>query len=300
MVDLPERPKGAAVTAVHHRTLTADGYEVFYREAGPADAPVLLLLHGYPTSSHMFRHLIPALADDYRVIAPDHIGFGRSAAPSVDEFPYTFDALTAVTQAFLRELGVSRYTVYVQDYGAPIAWRLALADPDAVLAVISQNGNAYEEGFVPEFWAPIWAYGDDPSPQNEDALRPALEREAVQWQYLHGVPDQSLVDPDAWEHDLALLARPGVDRAQLHLFGDYKTNRALYPAVHAWLREGGVPVLAVWGRNDEIFAAAGAEAFRRDAPDARIELLDAGHFLLESNLDDVVRIIRDWMGARSI
>ncbi|KJQ52697.1 alpha/beta fold hydrolase [Microbacterium sp. SA39] len=284
--------------AVHHRTVLVDGHEVFYREAGPADAPVLLLLHGYPTSSHMFRHLIPALGDTHRVITPDHIGFGRSAAPSVDEFPYTFDALTEVTRGFLRELGVTRYTVYVQDYGAPIAWRLALADPDAVEGVISQNGNAYEEGFVPEFWTPIWAYHEDPSDENERALRPALERDAVEWQYLHGVPDPTLVDPDAWEHDLALLARPGVDRAQLHLFGDYATNRALYPALQEWLRASRVPVLAVWGRNDEIFAAAGAEAFRRDSPDARIELLDAGHFLLESNLDDVVRIIRDWLRAR--
>lgn len=286
------------MTDVHHRAVLVDGFVVFYREAGPTDAPVLLLLHGYPTSSHMFRHLIPALADTHRVIAPDHIGFGRSSAPSVDEFPYTFDALTGVTQGFLRELGIARYTVYVQDYGAPIAWRLALADPDAVEGVISQNGNAYEEGFVPEFWDPIWAYHDDPSDENERALRPALEREAVEWQYLHGVPDQTLVDPDAWEHDLALLARTGVDRAQLHLFGDYATNRVLYPAVHEWLRTSRVPVLAVWGRNDEIFAAAGAEAFRRDSPDARIELLDAGHFLLESNLDDVVRIIRDWLGVR--
>ena len=182
----------------------------------------------------------------------------------------------------------------MQDYGAPVAWRLALRDPEAVEGVISQNGNAYEEGFVEDFWAPIWAYGADPSDANAAALRPALEREAVEWQYTHGVPDPTTVDPDAWEHDLALLARPGVDRAQLHLFGDYVTNRGLYPRLHEWLRASQVPVLAVWGRNDEIFAAAGAEAFRRDVPEARIELLDAGHFLLESNLDDVVRIIRGW------
>ncbi|MDL5353153.1 alpha/beta hydrolase [Microbacterium sp. zg-YB36] len=278
----------------HHRTPTVDGLDVFYREAGAADAPVLLLLHGYPTSSHMFRHLIPALADRYHVIAPDHIGFGRSSAPSVDEFPYTFDALADVTTRFLEQVGVTRYTVYVQDYGAPIAWRLALRHPTAVEGVISQNGNAYEEGFVDDFWAPIWAYGADPSPENESALRPALEREAVEWQYTHGVPDPTTVDPDAWEHDLTLLSRPGVDRAQLHLFGDYVTNRDLYPRLHEWLRETQVPVLAVWGRNDEIFASAGAEAFRRDVPSARVELLDGGHFLLESNLDDVVKVIRDW------
>ncbi len=282
---------------VHHRTIRVDDLEVFYREAGPADAPVLLLLHGYPTSSHMFRHLIPALADRYRVIAPDHIGFGRSSAPAVDDFPYTFDALADVTARFLEEVGVTRYTVYVQDYGAPVAWRLALRDPAAIEGIISQNGNAYEEGFVEDFWAPIWAYAADPSPENESALRPALERAAVEWQYTHGVPDPTTVDPDAWEHDIALLRRPGVDRAQLHLFGDYATNRELYPRLHTWLRETQVPVLAVWGRNDEIFDAAGAEAFRRDVPNARVELLDAGHFLLESNLDDVVEIIRDWRGG---
>ncbi|MFF7650312.1 alpha/beta fold hydrolase [Streptomyces sp. NPDC007983] len=279
------------MVAVHHRTVEVDGLTVFYREAGPADAPVLLLLHGYPTSSHMFRHLIPALAGPYRVIAPDHIGFGRSSAPSVDEFAYTFDALAEVTRRFLAKIDVDRYAIYVQDYGAPVGWRLALADPDAVVAVVSQNGNAYEEGFVPEFWAPVWAYGADPSAEHEAELRPALGREAVEWQYTHGVADRSLVDPDAWEHDLALLARPGVDRAQLALFGDYATNRALYPAVHEWLRSRRVPVLAVWGRNDEIFAPAGAEAFRRDAPDAEILLLDGGHFLLETHLDDVTQAI---------
>ena len=270
---------------VHHRTVTIDGLEVFYREAGPQDAPVLLLLHGYPTSSHMFRHLIPALADQYRVIAPDHI------------FEYTFDALADVTSAFLDAIEISRYTVYVQDYGAPIAWRLALAHPESVEGVISQNGNAYEEGFVPGFWEPIWAYASDPTPANEEALRPALEREAVQWQYTHGVPDATTVAPEAWEHDLALLARPGVDRAQLALFADYSSNLPLYPRVHQWLRDSPVPVLAVWGKNDEIFDVAGATAFRRDAPQARIELLDGGHFLLESHLDEVVGIIRDWRAA---
>jgi pimeloyl-ACP methyl ester carboxylesterase len=282
---------------VHHRSTTVNDLEVFYREAGPSDAPVILLLHGYPTSSHMFRHLIPALADRYRVIAPDHIGFGRSSAPSTEDFPYTFEALTEVTSAFLRGLGVTTCTVYVQDYGAPIAWRLALSNPGAVEGVISQNGNAYEEGFVPEFWDPIWAYGENPTAANEAALRPALERDAVEWQYKHGVPDASTVSPDTWEHDLALLGRPGVDRAQLALFADYASNRALYPDVHEWLRTSGVPVLAVWGRNDEIFGPAGAEAFRRDVPDARIELLDGGHFLLESHFDEVTRIIRDWLAA---
>ncbi|PTR23993.1 pimeloyl-ACP methyl ester carboxylesterase [Rhodococcus sp. OK519] len=227
---------------VRHHTVSVEGYEVFYRESGPEDAPVLLLLHGYPTSSHMFRHLIPALADRYRVIAPDHIGFGRSSAPSADDFEYTFESLADVTRRFLAELGIAKYTVYVQDYGAPIAWRLALAAPLSVEAVISQNGNAYEEGFVPAFWEPIWTYGADRSDENERALRPALAREAVEWQYKHGVVDETTIDPDAWEHDLALLSRPGVDRAQLDLFADYATNRQLYPAVHAWLRTTQIPL----------------------------------------------------------
>ncbi|CAD6009992.1 alpha/beta fold hydrolase [Agreia sp. COWG] len=287
------------MVTVHHRTIRVDGLDVFWREAGPADAPVLLLLHGYPTSSHMFRHLIPALTDTYRVIAPDLIGFGRSSAPRVDDFDYTFDNLTSVTRAFIKAIGVQKYTIYVQDYGAPVGWRLALADPIAVQGVISQNGNAYEEGFVPAFWDAIWADAAQQTDDTRDALRPALAREAVEWQYTHGVPDPSTIDPDAWEHDLALLARPGVDAAQLALFRNYASNRELYPAVHEWLRTSGVPVLAIWGKNDEIFDARGAEAFLRDAPDARIELLDGGHFLLESHLDRVAEVIREWRSAFS-
>lgn len=287
------------MVTVHHRTTTIDGLDVFWREAGPAGAPVLLLLHGYPTSSHMFRHLVPALADRYRVVAPDLIGFGRSSAPSVHEFDYTFDALASVTRRFLETIGVTTFTIYVQDYGAPVGWRLVLADPDAVEGVVSQNGNAYDEGFVPEFWDAIWADADVRSDETRDALRPALSREAVEWQYTHGVPDPSTVDPDAWEHDIALLDRPGVDLAQLTLFRDYATNRALYPAVHEWLRTSGVPVLAIWGRNDEIFAPAGAEAFARDARRARVELVDGGHFLLESHLDQVVESVRAWSETTS-
>ncbi|WP_375000940.1 alpha/beta fold hydrolase [Aeromicrobium sp. CTD01-1L150] len=285
------------MAVVQHRIVSVSGLDVFYREAGPQEAPAILLLHGYPASSHMFRHLIPALADRYRVIAPDHIGFGRSSNPSVDDFAYTFKNLAEVTSAFLEAVGVNRYTVYVQDYGAPIAWRLALANPESVEGVISQNGNAYEEGFVPGFWDPIWNYGAEPSASHEQALRPALGREAIEWQYTHGVPDVATVAPDVWEHDIALMARPGVDRAQLALFADYASNRALYPQVHDWLRGSATPVLAIWGRNDEIFDPAGATAFARDVPDARIELLDGGHFLLESHLDEVVKIIREWRAA---
>jgi pimeloyl-ACP methyl ester carboxylesterase len=286
------------MTTVHHRTVSVDGLDVFYREAGAADAPVVLLLHGYPTSSHMFRHLIPALADRYRVIAPDHVGFGRSSAPSVDDFDYTFAALAEVTGRFLAAVGVDEYAIYVQDYGAPVGWRLALDHPEAVTGVISQNGNAYEEGFVPSFWDPIWADAAERTAETRDALRPALGRDAVEWQYTHGVPDPSTVDPDAWEHDLALLARPGQDDVQLALFRDYATNRALYPAVHDWLRDSRVPVLAIWGRHDEIFAAEGAAAFRQDSPDAQVELVDGGHFLLESHLDVVAATVRDWLSTR--
>lgn len=218
---------------VRHHTVSVDGLDVFYREAGPADAPVLLLLHGYPTSSHMFRHLIPALADRNRVIAPDHIGFGRSSAPSVDDFAYTFAALADMTRTFLETIGVARFTVYVQDYGAPIAWRLALADPAAIEGIISQNGNAYEEGFVSEFWEPIWAYGADPSDENEQALRPALAREAVEWQYTHGVADIATVDPDAWEHDLNLLGRPGVAaRSSTSSVTTPRTGRSTTPSTN--------------------------------------------------------------------
>lgn len=285
------------MSGVHHRTVSVDGLEVFYREAGPQGAPVLLLLHGYPTSSHMFRHLIPALADRYHVIAPDHIGFGRSSAPSVDEFSYTFDNLATITRAFLDTVGVTRYTVYVQDYGAPIAWRLALWDPSAIDGIISQNGNAYEEGFVPEFWAPIWEHTAAPTTETESALRFALSREAIEWQYKHGVPDVTTIDPDAWEHDIAQMSRPGVDLAQLALFTDYVSNRALYPKLQDWIAQSRIPVLALWGANDEIFGPDGARAFQRHAPHARIELLDAGHFVLESHLDEAVEIIRDWRGG---
>ncbi|MCU1405808.1 MAG: alpha/beta hydrolase [Glaciihabitans sp.] len=282
------------MVTVHHRTVSVDGLDVFYREAGPTDAPVFLLLHGYPSSSHMFRHLIPLLADRYHVIAPDNIGFGRSSAPSVDEFDYTFAALANVTGRFLTTIGVTHYTLYVQDYGAPIGWRLALADPTVVVGVISQNGNAYEEGFVPSFWDAIWTDAAERTNETRDALRPALGRTAVEWQYTHGVPDATTVDPDAWEHDLALLSRPGQDDVQLALFRDYAANRDTYPAVHAWLRTSHVPVLAIWGRNDEIFAAAGARAFQQDVPDAHIELVDGGHFLLESDLELVANTIINW------
>lgn len=282
---------------VHHHYATVDGHRVFYREAGPADAPAIVLLHGFPTSSFMFRDLIPRLAG-YRVIAPDHLGFGLSDAPPVSEFDYTFDALTDLTAGLLDQLGVTRYAMYVQDYGAPIGWRLALRDPTAVTAIVTQNGNGYEAGFVESFWKTVWAYQQEHTPETEKAIRFALTREAVRWQYLTGVPDESLVSPDAWEHDYALLARPGSDEIQLALFRDYATNPPMYPALHEYLRTSRVPVLAVWGRGDQIFAPAGAQAFADDAHVAEIHLLDGGHFLLESAGDEVAALMRDFLARR--
>ncbi|MFF4960518.1 alpha/beta fold hydrolase [Streptomyces sp. NPDC001222] len=280
---------------VHHRTAPVNGLDVFYREAGDPAAPAVVLLHGFPTSSHMFRHLIPALADRYHVIAPDHIGFGQSAMPAPQDFPYTFEALTEVTAGLLHHLGIDRFALYVQDYGAPIGWRLALQDPDRVTAIITQNGNAYEEGFVKPFWDGVFAYAEDPAPDNEAAMRGALTPETTRWQYLNGVADPSLVSPDNWVHDQALLDRPGNDEIQLGLFRDYPTNVDLYPQVHQYFRDSRVPLLAVWGANDEIFRPDGATAFAQDLPDAEIHLLDSGHFALESHLDTITEHIRGFL-----
>lgn len=283
---------------VHHRHATIEGRRIFYREAGPADAPVFLLLHGFPTSSHMFRDLIPLLTDRYHVIAPDFLGFGRSDAPPADEFEYTFDALTDLTEGLLTSLGVTRYAIYVQDYGAPVGWRLALRDPAAVTAIVSQNGNGYDDGFVEEFWRPVRAFWQERTPETEAGVRGALTLDAIRWQYLTGVADETLVSPDSWHHDHALVSRPGNDEIQVALFADYATNPPLYPRLHRYLRDSRVPVLAVWGRGDEIFAPDGAKAFARDAHDAEIHLLDGGHFLLESAVDEVAGLIRDFLGRR--
>ncbi|WP_433573415.1 alpha/beta fold hydrolase [Streptomyces sp. CA-251247] len=283
------------MTTIHHRYATVRGQRLFYREAGPSGAPTVVLLHGFPTSSFMFRNLIPLLADRYHVIAPDHLGFGLSDAPPVDEFAYSFDALADLTADLLVQLDVTRYALYVQDYGAPVGWRLALADPAAVTAIISQNGNAYEAGFAEAFWEPVRAYWQDRNPQTETALRQALTLEVTRWQYLHGVADESLVSPDTWYHDFALLSRPGNDLVQLRLFADYAGNLPLYPKLHAYLRDSRVPLLAVWGRNDEIFRPEGALAFADDAPGAEIYLLDGGHFLLESHLDAAAGCIRGFL-----
>ncbi|MEU7380616.1 MULTISPECIES: alpha/beta hydrolase [unclassified Streptomyces] len=284
------------VFAVHHRTATVDGLDVFYREAGDPRAPVVVLLHGFPTSSHMFRHLIPALADRYRVIAPDHIGFGQSAMPSPQDFPYTFDALTETTSGLLQRLGVDRFAMYVHDYGAPIGWRLALQAPDRVTAIITQNGNAYDEGFVKPFWDGLFAYAKAPGPNTEAPVRGALTRDVTRRQYVNGVADPSLVSPDNWVHDQALLDRPGNDEIQLRLFRDYPSNVDLYPRVQRYFRDSQVPLLAVWGANDEIFGPEGATAFGRDLPDAEIHLIESGHFALESHLDTIAGHIRDFLG----
>jgi pimeloyl-ACP methyl ester carboxylesterase len=278
-------PTGTAT--IHYRYATVRGQRLFYREAGPRDAPAVVLLHGFPASSFMFRELIPRLAGHYHVIAPDHLGFGLSDAPPVAEFSYTFDALTELTAGLLAQLGVTRYAMYVHDYGAPIGWRLALRDPAAISAIITQNGNGYEAGFVADFWKPVRDYWQQRSPETEAPVRQALTLDSVKWQYLTGVPDESVVSPDTWHHDYDLVSRPGNDLVQLALFADYATNLPLYPKLHAYLRESRVPVLAVWGRNDEIFGPDGALAFADDAPGAEIHLLDGGHFLLENQLDAV-------------
>ncbi|MFG2140160.1 alpha/beta fold hydrolase [Streptomyces sp. NPDC048650] len=284
------------VSAVHHRTATVNDLEVFYREAGDPKSPAVLLLHGFPTSSHMFRHLIPALADRYHVIAPDHIGFGQSAMPALQDFPYTFDALTDVTSGLLQHLGIDRFAMYVQDYGAPIGWRLALQAPDRVTAIITQSGNAYEEGFVKPFWDGVFAYAQAPGPDTEAPMRGALTPEITRWQYVNGVADTSLVSPDNWVHDQALLDRPGNDEIQLRLFRDYPTNVDLYPRVHQYFRDSQVPLLAVWGANDEIFGPDGARAFTQDLPHAEIHLLESGHFALESHLETITEHMSDFLG----
>lgn len=280
---------------VHHRYATIDGQRLFYREAGTADAPAIVLLHGFPTSSFMFRELIPKLAESYHVIAPDHLGFGHSDAPSAEVFDYTFDALTDLTAGLLDHLGVTRYAIYVQDYGAPIGWRLAVRHPEAITAIVTQNGNGYVEGFVEDFWSTVWNYHREQTPRTEAAIRTALAPESIRWQYVTGVPDESLVSPDTWTHDAAQLARPGNDVIQLKLFADYATNAPMYPELHEYLRSSEVPVLAVWGRNDPIFGPDGARAFEKDATDAEIHLLDGGHFLLETHVDEVADLINSFL-----
>ena len=286
-----------AALQVACRSLSVDGLKVFYREAGPPDAPTLLLLHGFPSSSHMFRNLIPRLADRFHVVAPDLPGFGYSDSPDRGEFRYTFDHLAEVIDRFTEVLELGRYAIYVFDYGAPVGFRLALRHPERITAVISQNGNAYLEG-LSEGWNPIQAYWKDPSAKNRAALRAFLKPEATEWQYTHGVPTPERLSPDAWTLDSALLARPGNDEIQLDLFGDYQSNVALYPKFQEYIRTRRPPLLAVWGKNDPFFLPAGAKAFGRDNPDAEIHLLDAGHFALESQGPEIAAIILDFLSRK--
>jgi pimeloyl-ACP methyl ester carboxylesterase len=280
-----------------YRTASVDGLKVFYREAGDPKLPTVLLLHGFPTSSHMFRDLIPALADRYHVIAPDLPGFGFTESPDRAGFKYTFDHLAEVMERFTEVLELDRYALFVFDYGAPVGFRLAVRHPERITALISQNGNAYVEG-LSEGWNPIQAYWKDRSPENRAALRAFLKPETTQWQYTHGVSNPESLSPDAWTLDSALLARPGNDEIQLDLFGDYQSNVALYPKFQEYIRTRRPPLLAVWGKNDPFFLPAGAQAFKRDNADAEIHLLDAGHFALESRGPEIAVLVRDFLSRQ--
>jgi pimeloyl-ACP methyl ester carboxylesterase len=279
------------MSTIKYRTADVDGRKTFYREAGSPDAPKLLLLHGFPSASHMFRDLIPPLADRFHIIAPDLPGFGKSDMP---ERASTFDRIAEAIDRFTEVVGFDRYAVYVFDYGAPTGFRLAVKHPDRITAIISQNGNAYEEG-LSDGWNPIRAYWQDASAANRDALRAFLKPETTVWQYTHGVPDATAVSPDGYSLDNFYLARPGADELQLDLFGDYNSNVALYPVFQKYFRTHKPPFLAVWGKNDPFFLPAGAEAFKRDIPNAVVRFFDTGHFALETHAAEIAAAIRDFL-----
>jgi pimeloyl-ACP methyl ester carboxylesterase len=282
------------MTAIKYRSVDVDGLKIFYREAGPADAPALLLLHGFPSSSHMFRDLIPLLADRFHIVAPDLPGFGQSDMPARSEFTYTFDRIASVIDRFTEVIGLKRFAIYIFDYGAPTGFRIATKHPDRITAIISQNGNAYEEGLSAS-WSPIRAYWEEPSQANREALRPFLSPETTRWQYVYGEADETTISPDGLSLDNFYLARPGADEIQLDLFGDYKSNVALYPAFQDYFRTHKPPFLAVWGKNDPFFLPAGAEAFKRDIPGAVVRFFDTGHFALETHADEIAAAIRDFL-----
>ena len=283
------------MTTLH--TAVVDGHEIFYREAGDPARPTLLLLHGFPTSSHMFRDLIPLLADRFHIVAPDLPGFGFSEVRDRAEFAYTFDNLAQVMERFIDTMGLQRYALYVFDYGAPVGYRLAMARPERVTAIISQNGNAYEEG-LSDGWASLRTYWADPTPAHRDAIRPYVTYDTTRWQYEHGTPAGSRVAPESYTLDAALLQRPGVDELQLDLFLDYRSNVALYPAFHDYFATYQPPLLAVWGRNDPYFLPAGAHAYRRDLQEAEVHLYDTGHFALETHATEIAATIAEFLQRR--
>jgi len=282
---------------ITYQRAQVDGQEIFYREAGPKGAPSILLLHGFPTSSHMFRNLIPALSDRCHVVAPDLPGFGFSDAPDRKRFEYTFANLAKVISRFTEVIGLEHFAMYVFDYGAPVGFRIALENSERITAIISQNGNAYEAG-LSDGWNPIQKYWNEPSKENRAALREFLKPAATKWQYLHGVKDETLVAPEAYELDSALLARPGNDEIQLDLFLDYASNVALYPKFQEYLRTNRTPLLAVWGKNDPFFLPAGAEAFKRDNSAAEVRFYDTGHFALETHAPDIAAAIREFLSRK--
>ncbi|AQH04094.1 alpha/beta hydrolase (plasmid) [Burkholderia sp. KK1] len=282
------------MSTIAHRHIDVDGFNVFYREAGPADAPKLLLLHGFPSSSHMFRDLIPLLSQRFHIVAPDLPGFGVSDMPSRDTFAYTFENIANVIDRFTEVIGFDRYAVYVFDYGAPTGFRLALKHPERITAIVSQNGNAYEEG-LSDGWNPIRAYWQSPTQANRDALRAMLTKDTTKWQYTHGVPNAAAVSPDGYSLDDYYMNRPGAHEVQLDLFGDYRNNVALYPAFQAYFREHRPKFLAVWGRNDPFFLPPGAEAFKRDIPDADVRFFDTGHFALETHAPHIAAAIDEFL-----
>lgn len=282
-------------TRTAYRHATVDGLNIFYREAGPAGAPTLVLLHGFPSSSHMYRNLIPALASRYHVIAPDYPGFGYSDAPSAEAFDYAFDHLADIVDHFLDQKGITKYSIYIQDYGSPIGFRLATRYPERIQAIISQNGNAYDEGLSP-FWADyLYPFWTTRNPQTEAKAAELLTLDGTKLQYTAGFRNPESVSPDAWTLDQAGLDRPGNKAIQLDLFYDYRKNPPLYPAWHQYLRDHQPPVLAVWGKNDPIFLPAGAHAFKRDVPKAEIHLLDTGHFALEEDGAEIASLIGDFL-----
>jgi len=280
------------LTTIHR--IQADGVTVFYREAGPADAPVVLLLHGFPTSSFQYRELIPRLADQYRVIAPDLPGFGFTEVPAARNYKYTFDALANTILAFTDALHLKRYALYIFDYGAPTGLRLAMAHPERISAIVSQNGNAYEEG-LGDAWAPIQRYWREETSQNREILRGALSPEAIRSQYTEGVPNPDKIAPEGYTLDAALIQRPGNMNIQLDLFLDYANNVKLYPAFQEYFRKSKPPLLAIWGKHDAFFIPAGAQAFQRDNPNATVQLLDTGHFALETHVEEIVHAMREFL-----